>query len=298
MDEHERALRKGYMAAFAAYIIWGIVPLYFKLLDVISPFEIVAYRVLSSLAFLALIILIQRQGARFWAALTNRRVVGAMAVSALLIGINWLVYVLAVNNGHILAASLGYFLNPLVSVMLGVIFLQERLRRLQIMAIVLAAGGAINLAFTSLGTLWISASIAVSFALYGLVRMMVKVDALLGLAIETLFLAPLALSYYVTAGFVDRAAAIAPSTWALIVGLGVVTSLPLIMFGYATSRLSLTTMGLLQYFSPSIQFLIGLLAYHEQLDRMRLLSFVVIWSGLAIFTYDGLRTKKVSPAPL
>lgn len=298
MNEHERALRNGCLAGLCAYILWGLFPVYFKLLNALSPLEVVAYRILGSLAFLVLLILVRRQGAQFWAVLTNRRIAGAMAVSAVLIAINWLIYVLAVNNGHIIAASLGYFLNPLVSVMLGVIHLKERLRRLQIMAIVLAACGAINLAFSALDTLWISVSIAVSFALYGLVRKIAQVDALSGLALETLILTPLALFYFAFAGGVGHAAAIPPLTWALIAGLGVVTSFPLILFGYATTRLSLTTMGLLQYCSPSIQFLIGLLVYHEPLDRMRLLSFVIIWSGLAIFTFDALKAKAGSPAPL
>ncbi len=290
MDNRRSDVRQGYGAAFAAYFLWGMLPLYFKLVSALGPIEIVANRVLWSLALLLLVIMISRRSDVLLAHLSSRSTMLALGASAALIGINWSVYVLAVNNGHVLATSLGYFLNPLFSVVLGVVVLKERLRRAQAVAVAIAAVGAANLAFSALDTLWISVLLALSFAFYGLVRKSAPVDALTSLGIETLLLAPFALAYLWYLG-TDATLGVDSSVglWALIAASGVITSVPLLLFGYAAPRLSLTSMGVLQYIAPSIQFLIGLLIFHEPLNTAKLVSFIIIWAGLALFTWDAVR---------
>lgn len=290
MDEDQRAARQGFGAALAAYTLWGTLPIYFRLVATLGPLEIVAHRVLWSCALLLAVVLASRRVAILWRHLTNRASVFALAASAALIAINWTVYVLAVNSGHILAASLGYFLNPLISVILGVVVLKERLRPAQAIAVAIAAAGAAVLAVSALNTLWISITLALSFAFYGLVRKSAPVDALTGVTIETLLLAPLALVYLVYLGEDAALGSGSGATlWALAILSGVITSVPLLMFGYAARQLPLSTIGLLQYIAPSMQFLIGLLVYREPLDGPRLTSFIVIWAGLAVFTWDAVR---------
>lgn len=290
MDHRPHDTRNGYAAAIAAYLIWGMLPVYFKLVGAVGPLEIVAHRVLWSLALLLLVIGATRRFAIFRTHLVSRATLIPLSASTLLIAVNWIVYVLAVNNDHILAASLGYFLNPLVSVLLGVVVLKERLRRAQVLAAVIAAVGAANLALSALDTLWISLVLALSFAFYGLVRKTAPVDALTGLAIETMLLAPLSLAYLAHLGSdATLGSGASAHLWILIALSGVITSVPLLLFGYSTHRLPLATIGLLQFIAPSMQFLIGLLLYRETLDTPRLASFVFIWAGLALFTWDAVR---------
>ncbi len=290
MERQRQDMRKGYGSALGAYLVWGLLPLYFKLVSAVGPTEIVAQRILWSMALLLLVIIASRRFTLLRTHLASQSTMFALSVSAALIGINWLVYVVAVNNGHVLAASLGYFLNPLVSVVLGVAVLKERLRRVQWMAVAIAAVGAANLAFSALDTLWISVLLALSFAFYGLVRKSAPVDALTGLSIETLLLAPFALAYlwYLGSDATLNAHSSA-GLWALIAMSGVITSVPLLLFGYAAPRLSLTSMGVLQYVAPSMQFLIGLLVFREPLNTAKLVSFIIIWAGLALFTWDAMR---------
>lgn len=290
MDHQRQDIRKGYGAAIGAYLVWGVLPLYFKLVSAVGPTEIVAQRILWSMALLLLVIIAGRRFALLRTHLASRATMLALSASAALIGVNWVVYVLAVNSGHILEASLGYFLNPLVSVMLGVLVLKEPLRRMQAVAVAIAAIGAANLAISTLDTLWISVVLALSFGFYGLVRKSTPVDALTGLSIETLLLAPFALAYLVYLGTTatlgtDSSAGL----WGLIAFSGVITSVPLLLFGYSARSLPLTSIGVLQYIAPTIQFLIGLLVFREPLDTAKLASFIIIWAGLAVFTWDAVR---------
>ena len=296
MDHHQRDIRKGYGAALGAYVFWGVIPVYFKLVSALGPVEIVAHRVLWSLVLLLAIIGIGRRFALFRTHLFSRATIIPLSATAALIAVNWMVYVLAVNSGHILAASLGYFLNPLVSVMLGVVVLKERLRPAQAAAAMIAGMGATILLVSALDTLWISLVLALSFGFYGLVRKSAPVDALTGLGIETLLLAPPALAYVMYLGQDSVLTDSGVGLWLLIALSGVITSGPLLLFGYAARLLPLSTIGLLQYISPSILFLIGLLVYHEPLDGARLASFIIIWIGLAVFTWDAVRAGRAARA--
>lgn len=281
---------QGYVSMIAAYLLWGMLPIYFKSMPGIAPLEIVAHRILWSVLFLLVLMGAGGQLGALGRTLRNGRVVATLAVTALLIATNWLIYVWAVANKHILAASLGYFLNPLVTVMLGVTVLKERLSGAQKAAIALAGAGVAILAVSALDTLWISVMLAVSFALYGLIRKMAPVEALPGLMIETLLLSLPALGYLVYlqgTGTASFGREWVPSL--LLMAAGVITSVPLLLFAKGARLLPLATVGLLQYMAPIMQFLLGLLLYREPLGVTRLASFLLIWLGLALFTQDAVR---------
>lgn len=288
-DQHNSA--SGYGFGIGVYLVWGLVPIYFKLLDHVGAVETVAHRIVWSVGLLFLLLLVLGKVRNLGAIFRNRRTLLALTASATLIGINWLVYIYAVTNEHILAASLGYFLNPLFNVGLGTILLKEKLRPATLAAIILAAIGVLILAISALDTLWISLSVAVSFALYGYVRKITDAGAIEGLAVETLLLSPLCLAYLVWLGFAgglmfgtDR------DTDLLLIFSAAVTSIPLMLFAAAAKRLTLTTLGFIQYVAPSMVFLIGAFVYHEPLNSGQVLCFVLIWTGLALFTLDSIRT--------
>jgi chloramphenicol-sensitive protein RarD len=282
--------RTGLLAGLGAYGLWGLLPIYFKLLHGVSPFEMVAHRVVWSVVFLAFILAGMRLFPALRAALRQPRVLAALTLSGLLVGGNWLVYVWAVDNGHILAGSLGYFLNPLVNVLLGTLLLKERLRRGQAIAVGIAAVAVAILAAGEWQTLWISLSLALSFGGYGLVRKLTPVSSVVGLAVETWVLAAPALGLLWwfwdqgTLGFGS-----APLVTLGLVGTGAVTSVPLILFAVAARALPLVTLGVMQYVAPSLQFLTGVLLFGETLSTERWLSFLLIWAALALFVIDSLR---------
>lgn len=223
------------------------------------------------------------------AALGDRRLVVPLAVSALLIGANWLTYVWAVNQGHVVAASLGYFLNPLIVVMLGTVVLKERLRPMQMAAIGVAAVGVAILAAAALTTLWISLTLALSFAFYGLVRKLTPVAPMAGLGVETALLAPLAVAYLIwEAGHGGLGFGKDMPTSLLLILSGAVTTVPLVLFATAAQRLPMATLGLLQYLTPTLQFLCGVLLFGETLSTAQMLSFGLIWAGLLLFASDGV----------
>jgi len=251
--------------------------------------EMVANRILWSLLLMAGILAATGTMREFGRNIRNGRVMLAMAGSAALIGINWLIYIWAVGEGHILGASLGYFLNPLVNVALGVLVLKERLRGLQSVAILFAAAGVAMMALSALDTLWISLTLAFSFALYGLIRKVAPIGPRQGLAAETLILSPLAAAYLLwlaNSGTVHFGSD--PRTTILLILSGIVTSVPLLMFATAARRMPLSALGLLQYLAPTLQFIVGLF-YGEHLSGSQLAAFAVIWTGLAIFTADSIR---------
>ncbi|MBO9574803.1 MAG: EamA family transporter RarD [Sphingobium sp.] len=288
-----RADRTGLAHGLGAYLLWGLLPLYFKLFPGVSPIEIVAHRVVWSVAFLAVILAATRLYPAFTDALRSPRMLGALTLSALLIAINWLVFIWAVSAGHVLAGSLGYFLNPLVSILIGTLFLHERLRRVQIVAVLIAAAGVAVLAAGEWQTLWVSLSLAISFAFYGLVRKLTPVPASVGLAVETLVLllpALAALAWFAHDGTLAFGRASVETTE--LIGLGVVTSVPLILFASAARRLPMVTLGLLQYVAPTMQFFVGAVLFGEPLSLPRLVSFGLIWAALALFVWDSLRGLK------
>lgn len=277
------------IAAVAAYGLWGLLPIFFKLLHAVTPVEVVAQRVIWSLVLIVGVLAARRNLGALGAALRDRRIVLPLTASALFIGFNWLVYVWSVNNGHVIAASLGYFLNPLVNVALGVLVLKERLRRGQAIAIAIAAVGVAIMAAAAFTTLWISVGLAVSFALYGLVRKLTPVAPMVGLGAETLLLAPLALAYLLWLwGHGGISLGQDSYTSSLLIFSGALTTVPLILFAMAAQRLPLTTLGLIQYLAPTLQFLCGVLLYGEKLTQGQMISFALIWLGLILFATDSL----------
>lgn len=285
--------RKGVAFGLSAYLIWGFLPVYFKLLGDVAPTEVVAQRIVWSVALLAVLIASARRWPQLAAALRNPRALRILIVSALLIAANWLIYIWAIGAKHVLETSLGYFLNPLVNVVAGVFLLKERLTRAQGVAVGLAAAGVAVLAVGAVSGLWISLALALSFATYGLLRKIAPVDSLEGLTIETVLLLPLALGYL---GWMSRNGTMSfgteLDTSALLALGGVVTAVPLLLFAAGARRLPYSTLGLLQYVAPTIQFLLAVLAYGEPLTTAHVICFVLIWSGLAIYAVDGLRRSR------
>ena len=274
-----------------AYALWGLFPIYFHLLDGISPVEIVANRVVWSLVFLAILTAVTRGWAKTWAAARHPGNVGRLAVAAAFLALNWGVYVWAVITNQVVEASLGYFINPLVSVGLGVIVLRERLRRGQWIAVAIAVVAVAVLA-VSYGRLpWISLVLAFSFGIYGLIKKQVGTGAVESLTIETATLAPVAV--VVMALFAANGTSALtegdPQTALLLALLGPVTALPLLAFGGAATRIPLSTLGLMQYFTPVIQFLLGVFYFGEQMSPVRWAGFVLVWLSLVVMSIDGLR---------
>lgn len=292
----DKAARGGLLLGLGAYTLWGVLPLYFRLLAAVPALEVLAHRVLWSLALLVAVVTAMRQWRTIRAAASGRTV-AMLVASATLIAINWLIYIWAVNNGHTLAGSLGYFINPLLNVALGVIVLGERLRRWQGVAIAMAATGVAAMAFVALDTLWISLSLAVSFGLYGLVRKVVAINSLGGLLIETLLLAPASFGYLLYLGSHGMGAAGATlSTDLLLISLGALTALPLLMFASAARRLPYSTLALLQYVAPTLQFIVAVAIFGEPLQPLHLLVFALIWVGCAIFAWDSVRSARAARA--
>lgn len=286
--------------AIASYILWGLFPIYFKALEAeIPPVDIVMHRMLWSFLFLAIVLTVRKQWAWVGPVLRQPRVIGGFAASALLLTANWTTYIWAVNNNHIVEASLGYFINPMVSVALGFIFLRERPRLLQWLAIALAAAAVLWLTWQAGHPPWIALTLAVTFGSYGLLRKTASLGALPGLALETALALPLALAYlaYTTAQDHNTFASASISTRWLLVAAGPITSIPLLMFAAGARRIPLSLVGVLQYITPSLQLLLGVWLYNEELDGARLTGFIVIWVALALYSVEGLwRTFAARPA--
>jgi len=277
--------RAGLLQGVLAYGLWGVVAAYWKLLAEVDPIELIAHRALWGLGAFVAIVLVAGQWGALRVAMRDLRLVATMAASSALLALNWGVFVAAIVHGYLLEASLGYFINPLVSVALGTLVLGERLRRLQWLAILFAAIGVGLLTWRAGRVPWVSLVLAVTFGLYGLVRKTARVDAIVGSAIETFVLAPIAIIYLIAigGGVVPHASA---QTFALLVGTGIVTAVPLVLFTSAARRLPLSTIGFLQYLAPTGQFLLAVLAFGEPLAHDRLLAFGWIWAGLAVFSID------------
>lgn len=294
MDDQHRHIRAGYVAGIGAGLVWGLLPLYIRLLSAFAPLWFVAQRVLWSLLFVGIIMLCRREVSAFLALLRRPKIIWPIAISAFLIALNWSTYVFAVSLHHVLATSLGYFLSPLVSVMLGVIFLGEKLNRAQWAAVIVAFSGAALLAVSALDTLWISLTLAMSFALYAFVRKTAPIDALPGLALETLILAPFASAYVLLASPWAGGAEPSASAYWLLPLSGIITSVPLLLFAFSSRRLPLVTLGLLQYMPPTLQFLLGIFLFGEPFGGTKLASFLIVWVGLAIFTWDAIRRGRLA----
>ncbi|HEV2079326.1 MAG TPA: EamA family transporter RarD [Allosphingosinicella sp.] len=288
-QDHART-RAGLFMGLGAYLLWGVLPLYFKALAHVDPTGIVAHRILWSLIFLGGLATLWNRWPAIRAAIADRRVLLTLMATAVLIGVNWLVYIWAVLNGHVLEGSLGYYLNPLVNVVLGVFILKERLTRGQKFAVALAAAGVAVLGIGAGSGLWISLTLAFSFATYGFLRKVAPVDSLEGLSIETAILAPLALGWVLWLGSRGESGlGIDAWTTFLLVLAGAATAVPLLLFTAAAKRLPYSTLGFLQYVAPSIQFLLAVLVFGEKLTTAHILCFAAIWTALVIFTFEGVR---------
>lgn len=280
--------------AVAAYFIWGFLPVYFNLLKAVPPLEVVAHRIIWSAALLLAMLYFRKRLAALGEALTTRRMLVPMAASAILIGANWLIYIWAVTNGFIAASSLGYFLNPLLNVLLGFVFLHERLTPLQWVAVALAGLGVAIMATGALDALGISLSLALSFAFYGLIRKVAPVGPMVGLASETIILLPAALALFGWWAWFGGGhfGALGAQTDVLLIASGVVTALPLLLFASAARRMRYATIGLIQYIGPTIQFLLAIFLYREPLTATHFITFPLIWAGLLLYSWDAWRQSR------
>ncbi len=288
----------GILYAASAYVLWGLFPLYFSHLAAVAAPEVLVHRVVWSLVFVLGLLAWRRHWSWLQPALRQPQVLGAFAVSALLLSCNWLTYIWAVNNGHVIDASLGYFITPLVNVLLGCTVLHERPRRLQWAALALATAGVVWLTARTGQLPWIALVLAASFGAYGLLRKIAPLGALEGLTLETLLLAPpalVALALWWGRGPASFPAPdLATTLW--LIGVGPLTAVPLLLFAAGARRISMTTLGLLQYIGPSIQFALGVWLFNEPFGGGRLAGFLLIWSALLVYSMDGLRLARRAAA--
>ena len=291
-----KELTIGIISAGLSYILWGILPLFWKLVDDVPAGEILAHRIVWSLVFILLILAVLRKLPTFSlelkALVRNRKRLIGISLASIFISINWGLYIWAVNADRVIEASLGYYINPLVSILLAVIVLKEKLTGLQTLSIILAGAGVLVLTF-SFGTFpWVAMMLALSFAFYGLIKKMVQVGALVGLAIETLLITPFALLFlgYVHGGSADGGAFGGDLGVTLLLLLaGVVTAVPLLLFASGAKRIPLSMVGLLQYFAPTIKLIMGVYLFHEPFTSAHLVAFVCIWVALGIYTFTLMR---------
>jgi chloramphenicol-sensitive protein RarD len=281
--------RKGAIFACLAFFMWGLAPIYFKMIQHVSAFEILMHRVIWSVVFLIVVVSVLSYWDKIKRILIQPKLILMLVVTSTLLGFNWGLFIWAINNNHMLDASLGYYINPLLNVLLGMVFLNERLRKLQGAAVALAFTGVL-LQLVSFGSFPVVAfSLATSFALYGLLRKKLQVDALPGILIEALILLPVALTYWWL--MVPTETSNLPAndwlTNTLLVSAGIVTTLPLLCFTGAAKRLQYTTLGFFQYIGPSLMFILAVVFYGEVFDAERVITFACIWSALAIFSWDS-----------
>ena len=282
--------RQGVVYGIAAYGLWGLIPLYFKAVTQVAPAEVLAHRALWSFVVLAILVGLMGRWRELWRNLQNGKVALMLGVSSLLIAVNWLIFIYAVGADQIVQASLGYFVTPLVMVLLGVVFLRERLRPYQIVSLVLAAAGMLVLTAMVGRFPWISIVLALSIAFYGLLRKITPVDSLTSITVETLFLSPFALIYIGYLAAMHHTTGQGPALWGLLMLAGPVTAVPLLLFGSATRRLRLSTMGFLQYLTPTMQFLLAVVAFGEPFSLPQVISFTCIWTAILIYILDSFHS--------
>lgn len=284
-------VRRGALYAAASYTLWGVLPLYWKALRGVPASEILAHRMSWSLVVVALALTWKRDWAWLGPALRSRRTLLTFLASSTVLAVNWLIFIWAVNHERVVEASLGYFINPLLSVFLGRVFLDERVRPAQAFALALAAAGVLYLTLSYGEPPWIALSLAATFGSYGLLRKTALLGSLQGLALETLLLFPFAIGYLLVlqAQGIGSFAHAGLRTSLLLAGAGVATAIPLLLFAAGARRISLTTLGMLQYIAPTGQLLVGLLIYSEPLSGQRLASFILIWVALVIYTLESSR---------
>lgn len=282
---------RGLGLGLSGYLMWGTLPLFFKLLERSSPIEVVAHRAVWSLLFCLLLLVVLRQLPSLLTVLRNRRAVGALTLSAMLVAVNWVLFVWGVTNGHVVEASLGYFINPIVTVVIAVLVLRERLSRGQWAAVAIAGVAVGVLTVAAGGVPWLALGLAGSFGLYGLVKNRVgrTVGALPGLAVETMVLTPVGIAYLVWLGPDGTMLGSGPGYAALLVSTGVVTALPLLLFSAAARSLPLSVVGLMQYITPLMQFLVGVIVFGEHMAPARWAGFVLVWIAIGVLSVDAVR---------
>ncbi|OJI54059.1 EamA family transporter RarD [Vibrio vulnificus] len=292
--EEQQKARQGVLLALGAYTMWGTAPIYFKSLAAVSPLEILSHRVVWSFFLLAALLHFGRHWRTVREVLTSKSKMLYLVTTAILVGANWLIFIWAVNANHMLDASLGYYINPLINVLLGMLFLGERLRKLQWFAVTLAACGVLVQLIVFGSVPIVAIALAFSFGFYGLLRKKVSVDAQTGLFIETLVMLPAAAIYLLFIADTPTSNMLAnPSQLnLLLIAAGVVTTLPLLCFTGAATRLKLSTLGFFQYIGPSLMFLLAVLIYGEAFTSDKALTFAFIWGALVVFSFDGLRYRR------
>jgi chloramphenicol-sensitive protein RarD len=293
-------MNKGILSGLGAYALWGFFPIYWKYLHDVPALQVIGHRIGWSFLLLLVVILVSGQWREFRAAVTQPKVIGIYSIAAILLSINWLVYVWGVNAGFIVETSLGYFINPLLSVLLGVLFLRERLRPSQWIPVSIAALGVIYLTAVYGRLPWIALSLAFSFGFYGLVKKLAPLGSLHGLTLETGIVFPVALIYLAILQVGGSGAFLHQSTLVdvFLIGAGVVTTIPLLMFASAAKQIPLTVIGLLQYIAPTLQFLIGVFLYKEPFDRSHLIGFGIVWIALVIFWVENYLSRRVPVEPI
>jgi chloramphenicol-sensitive protein RarD len=293
-------MNKGIWNGLGAYALWGLFPIYWKLLHQVPALQVIGHRIAWSFVLLIVVILLTKQWKQFRSAALTPKTLGIYSIAAVLLSLNWLVYVWGVNAGFIVETSLGYFINPLLSVLLGVVFLHERLRPAQWIPVGLAAAGVIYLTVAYGRLPWIALSLAFSFGIYGLVKKLAPLGSLYGLTLETAILFPIALLYLLVVDFTGTGAFLYQGalTDFLLIGTGVVTSIPLLLFASAARQIPLTVIGILQFIAPTLQFLIGVFLYHEAFDQSRFIGFSLVWLALIIFWLENYFANRVPVQPI
>lgn len=291
ITDNGREVRRGILYGLSAYFIWGFFPLFFRLLSHVPPLQVLAHRISWSLLTLLFFLSAAGGWRRIRQALTDGKILLILSATTLLIATNWFVFILAVDHGQVLQSSFGYFINPLVSVLLGFVFLRERLRPLQLISVAAAILGVVVLTLHHGALPWMALVLAITFGLYGLLRKVVPVDSLTGLFVETILLFPVACGYLLYLAAEGRGAFLAGSAvTSLLLGLaGVITAIPLLWFAASARRLRLSTVGFMQYITPTIHFLLAVLVFDEPFDTTHLVSFGCIWAGLALYSWDAAR---------
>jgi len=293
-------MNKGILNGLGAYVLWGFFPIYWKWLHQVPALQVIGHRIGWSFILLIILILITRQWQAFRTAALTSKTIAIYFVAAILLSVNWLVYVWGVNAGFIVETSLGYFINPLLSMLLGMIFFRERLRPVQWIPVGLAAAGVIYLTVAYGRLPWIALSLAFSFGFYGLVKKLAPLGSLYGLTLETALVFPIALAYLAFVNFTGTGSFLheGPLTDLLLIGTGIVTSIPLLMFASAARQIPLTMIGILQFIAPTLQFLIGVFLYHELFDRSRLIGFGLVWLALIIFWVENYLANRLPVQPI
>tara|TARA_R110000751_G_C13795394_1_gene483446 strand:+ start:82616 stop:83515 length:900 start_codon:yes stop_codon:yes gene_type:complete len=292
---NDKSVKAGVIFALAAYTMWGIAPMYFKLLTSVPALEIVMHRIIWSTLVLGVLLLVLNKFSQVLMAIRDPKVMIILSISGMLLALNWLTFIWAVNNNYLLEASLGYFINPLFNVFLARFFFQETLTRLQFLAVLVALTGVMFLIFSHGQIPWVAFALAITFSIYGLLRKKANVESMPGLMIESSIMLPFALLYWVI--IEPLSGNMFANTLDLNIKLilaGIVTTAPLLCFTAAAKRIRFTTLGFFQYVGPSLMFLLAVLYYHEPLDLARVVTFVFVWTGLLIYVYDSARIYRKS----